>query len=79
VKLLAKVIRESGGCLWDRVTNDETMVAGLGDPFREKVVRHLRAHAPQTDEADALCSRERYLTEDASGWPHTGTGMLIRW
>jgi len=46
MKLLAKVIREPGGCLWDRVTNDETMVAGLGDPFREKVVSHLRTHAP---------------------------------
>jgi len=77
VKLLAKVIREPGSRLWDRVTNDETMVAGLGDPFREKVVSHLRTHAPQADEADALCSRERHLTENGSGRPHSGTGILI--
>lgn len=70
LKLLAKVIRESGGCLWDCVTDDETTVAGLGDLFREQVVSHLRTHAPQADKTDALCSRERELTENASGRPH---------
>ena len=35
LEFLAKLIRESGGCLWDLVKNNESMVPRLGDSLRE--------------------------------------------
>ena len=76
MEMLAKFICELGGCLWNRIANDEAGVSGIGDSLREEVVGHLGTHATEADKTDAVCTRARRLTENASGKPHEGVNSV---